>query len=486
MDRHIKIIATLGPGTGSYEAVKELVDSGAKIFRLNFSHGGREFFEQMVGIVRRLEAETGLTLTILQDLSGPKIRTCDLGLPVFEVEKGTEVMLGTSDKAAKVDGPFICLDIPDLYVGVREGDSVALSDGMIRFTVVKVEEEFLLRLRATNSGLCPPRKGITFPGKTTPLAALTDKDKADLAIGMELGVDAVAMSFVQKAEDIRGLRQEMVQYNRRLPIVAKLERTAALKNLTEILQEADGIMVARGDLGLELDLAELPVAQKRIIKACNEAGKPVIVATQMLLSMVNSPMATRAETTDVANAILDGADCVMLSEETAIGRYPGETVRFMRKIAYETEAFMFESGRAEIDRGGEQDNPSTFLAYAAAMLAGKTGAKAIVCHSTSGGTARILASCRPKQSIYALSRDHIVRHFLNFSWGVIPAAPLDAIDDHQERAEVFVRQSPAFEEGDIVIVTAGQPEKGRGMTQTNVVKLYEKLGRGKNDQAGDR
>jgi pyruvate kinase len=475
MDRHIKIIATLGPGTETYEAVKELVESGAKIFRLNFSHGGREFFEKMVLIIRQLEKETGLTLTIMQDLSGPKIRTCDVGLGVIEVNKGSEVLLGTSEKAKGRNEPFICLDIPDMYVGLKEGDSVALSDGMIRFVVTKVEEEHLIRLEATNSGMCPPRKGITFPGKTTPLAPLTEKDKADLAIGMDLGVDVVAMSFVQKPEDICNLRSEMIQYGRRIPIIAKLERTAALDCLSDIIQEADGIMVARGDLGLELDLAELPVAQKRIIKACNAAGKPVIVATQMLLSMVNSPMATRAETTDVANAILDGADCVMLSEETAIGRYPGDTVRFMRKIAYQIEAFMFEDGQAAVSQGGEKDNPSTFLAYAAAMLAGKTGAKAIVCHSTSGATSRILSSCRPQQSIYALSTDSIVRHFTNLSWGVIPCEPLAVIDDHQERAEVFVRQAPVFVDGDIVIVTAGQPEKGKSVTQTNVVKLYEKL-----------
>ena len=477
MDRHIKIIATLGPGTESYEAVKELVQSGAKIFRLNFSHGGREFFAQMVEIIRRLEQETGLTLTVLQDLSGPKIRTCDVGLGAFEVTKGSEVLLGTSDKAEGVTEPFICLDIPEMFASVKVGDPVALSDGMIRFNVIKIEGKNLIRLQATNSGMCPPRKGITFPGTTTPLAPLTDKDKADLAIGLELGVDVVAMSFVQKPEDIRNLRAEMAKHKRKLPIIAKLERTAALDQPKEIIEEADGIMVARGDLGLELDLAELPVAQKRIIKACNLAGKPVIVATQMLLSMVNSPMATRAETTDVANAILDGADCVMLSEETAIGRYPGETVRFMRKIAYEIEAFMFESSGVDLNRGGAQDHPSTFLAYAAAMLAEKTKAKAIVCHSTSGATSRLLSSCRPAQSIYALSSDHTVRHFTNLSWGVIPAVPLDVIHDHQERAEVFVRQSPAFEEGDIVIVTAGQPEKGRSSTQTNVVKLYEKITR---------
>ena len=474
MNRHTKIIATIGPATESYEAVRELVHSGARIFRLNFSHGGRDFFAKMVQIIRDLEEETGYTLTILQDLSGPKIRTCDVGLGTLEISKGTEVLVGTPEKYKKADAPFICLDIPDMFVGIKEGDTVALSDGMLRFTVIKVEEENLLRLRANNSGMAPPRKGITFPGKTTPLAPLTEKDKADLAIGMELGVDVVAMSFVQKPEDICNLRAEMLQYGRRVPIIAKLERTAALDNLDRILEEADGIMVARGDLGLELNLWELPVAQKRIIKACNKAAKPVIVATQMLLSMVNSPMATRAETTDVANAILDGADCVMLSEETAIGRYFGETVRFMREVANEIEAFYFDTREGVVIQHGDVDHPSTFMAYAAALLAGKTKADAIVCHSTSGATSRILSACRPQAPIYCLSSDSLARHFANFSWGVIPALPPANVQGHQERAEEFVRLSPVFKEGDIVVLTAGHPEKGKTVTQTNVVKLYEK------------
>ncbi|WP_054651827.1 pyruvate kinase [Salidesulfovibrio brasiliensis] len=475
MDRHIKIIATLGPGTSSESAVRELVTSGARIFRLNFSHGDKEFFAGMVKIIRKLEEETGFTLTILQDLSGPKVRTCDVGQGTLEISKGTEVLLGTPEMAEGVDEPFICLDMPELLPVIQEGDPVALSDGMLRFYALRREGEHLVRLKAINSGLAPPRKGITFPGKTTPLAALTEKDKRDLAVGMELGVDCVAMSYVQKPEDICQLRSEMLQYGRRVPIIAKLERTAAVNDLERILDEADGIMVARGDLGLEMDLSELPATQKRIIKACNKRGKPVIVATQMLLSMVNAPMATRAETTDVANAILDGADCIMLSEETAIGQYPGEAVRFMRKIAYEIEEFYFEQ-RATKDAvtPGDQEHPATFLAFAAAMLAIKTDARAIVSHSTSGATSRILSSCRPRQSIYALSRDHTVRHFTNLSWGVIPYAPPEDIEGHQQRAEEFVRQFKGFEEGETLVITAGQPDKKQDRTQTNVVKLFEK------------
>ncbi len=476
MDRHIKIITTLGPATQSEEQIRQLVHSGAKIFRLNFSHGDKEFFRERVEIIRKLEEETGYTLTILQDLSGPKVRTSDVGKGTLDISKGTEVLLGTCAMADKTDEPFICLDIPEMLEVIKEGDSVALSDGMLRFTAIKRESEHLVRLRAINSGIAPPRKGIAFPGKVTPLDAMTEKDKVDLAFGMELGVDCVALSYVQTADDLLVLKAEMDKLGRRLPIITKLETTAAIDNLDSILDETDGVMVARGDLGLEMNLAELPATQKRIIRECNKRGMPVIVATQMLLSMVKTPMATRAETTDVANAILDGADCIMLSEETAIGSYPCEAVQFMRTIAYEIERFYFEQRQDVALHPGDLEHPATYLAYAAAMLAGKTNAKGLVCHSTSGATARILSSCRPKQSVYALTSDTVARHFCNLSWGVIPGIPDTSFNNHQERAEDFVKNHPAFEAGDTIIIAAGQPDpaKDATKTQTNVVKLFVK------------
>lgn len=475
MDRHTKIIATLGPATQTEDQVRKLVHSGAKIFRLNFSHGDQEFFRERVEIIRKLEEETGYTLTVMQDLSGPKIRTSDVGRGTLEIVEGTEVLLGTRAMSEKTEEPFICLDIPEMLEVIQLDDSVALSDGMLRFKVIQRENEHLVRMQAMNSGLAPPRKGIAFPGKVTPMQAMTEKDKVDLAFGMELEVDCVALSYVQKPEDLQILKAEMDKLGRRLPIITKLETTAAIKDLDAILDETDGVMVARGDLGLEMNLAELPATQKRIINACNMRGMPVIVATQMLLSMVNSPMATRAETTDVANAILDGADCVMLSEETAIGNYPFDAVAFMRTIAYEIEAFQFEH-KQDVVHPEDVDHPATYLAYAAALLAEKTRARGLVCHSTSGATARILSSCRPEQSVYALTADPIARHFCNLSWGVIPATPDTDIANHQERSEAFVRSHEAFEKDDIVIIAAGQPdsEKDPNKTQTNVVKLFKK------------
>lgn len=477
MDRHIKIVATIGPATQEEDQIRKLVHSGAKIFRLNFSHGDKEFFRERVKIIRKLEEETGYTLTILQDLSGPKVRTADVGKGTLEINKGDEVLLGTCAMAEQGGDSFICLDMPELLEVIQEGDAVALSDGMLRFDAIKRENEHLIRMRAINSGIAPPRKGIAFPGKVTPLDAMTEKDKVDLAFGMELGVDCVALSYVQTAADLKVLKAEMDKLGRRLPIITKLETTAAIDNLDSILDETDGVMVARGDLGLEMNLAELPATQKRIIRECNKRGKPVIVATQMLLSMVKTPMATRAETTDVANAILDGADCIMLSEETAIGAYPFEAVNFMRTIAYEIEQYYFEQQQDVALHPGALEHPATYLAYAAAMLAGKTDAKGLVCHSTSGATARILSSCRPKQSVYALTSDSIARHFCNLSWGVIPGEPDVSIENHQERAEEFVKNHPAFESGDKVIIAAGQPDPNKGdstKTQTNVVKLFTK------------
>lgn len=469
-----KIIATLGPATQSKEAVRALAEAGTRVFRLNFSHGGKEFFQNLVTIIREVEQETGLVLTIMQDLSGPKIRTCDIGRGTIDVIQGTEVLLGVPGLEVEFKEPYICLDQAEIIKSLKVGEAVALSDGMLRFTVKERVDEYVVRLVAENSGMAPPRKGIAFPGKVTTLDAVTSKDKADLAIGMELGVDVVAISYVQRAEDIIGLKALMSEHGRQLPIIAKLERPAAIQNLMRILEESDGIMVARGDLGLECDLSTLPTLQKRIINSCNAAGKPVIVATQMLLSMVNNPMPTRAETTDVANAILDGADCIMLSEETAIGKYPVETVKFMVEISEQTEQFRFEDVYDGPQTPGDQEHPARFLAYAACLLADKTRAKALVSHSTSGSTARTLSSCRPRQIIYALSPDVRARHFTNLSWGVIPAIPDEKIDSHQERAEQFVQESPLFTSGDTVIVTAGQPTKTQLTRQTNVVKVYEK------------
>jgi pyruvate kinase len=468
-----KIIATLGPATRGPEQLMRLAEAGASVFRLNFSHGTAADFAPVVEDIRSLEERLGRPLAILQDLSGPKIRTCDEGLGTIEIGRGQRIVLALPGTPSVAGLPRLCLDQPGILAELAPGDSVALSDGQLRFQVEERQGPGAVILTALSAGLAPPHKGVSFPGKHLSLPAVTAKDETDLEGGLALGVDVVAVSYVQRAEDIVRLRSVMERCGRVLPIVAKLERANAIGDLARIIEHSDALMVARGDLGLECPMAELPGLQKRVIRACNRAAKPVIVATQMLLSMVGGPMPTRAETTDVANAVLDGADCLMLSEETAIGRYPVEAVAAMAEIASRAEDYAFELAPGPRPPADE-DHPARFLAYAACLLAGRSAAKALVVHTDSGASARIASSCRPRQPILALAADVSVRRFLNFSWGVSPHPVARNVADHLERAESFVEESGWFAAGERAVITAGQPKAGEHRTLTNVVKIYEK------------
>lgn len=468
-----KIIATVGPASCSREVLLRLADAGVSIFRLNFSHGDVEFFRQLVADIRSVEAELARPLTIMQDLSGPKIR---IGMfpdnKTLNVLKGDKLVLGP--QAAPGDTfPLLPFDNKPLMDGITSGDKLVLADGGLQFRVQEMLADGRALIEALGSGIVTSRKGLALPGKSIPLPALTDKDRKDLVVGLELGVDAVAMSFVQSAEDIRQLKSLLKSHGSHLPVVAKLERQNAVENLDAILAETDMVMVARGDLGVECPLPELPSIQKRIIRACNQASKPVIVATQMLLSMVNSPAPTRAETTDVANAVLDGADCVMLSEETAMGNYPVETVAYMREITGQAERYLLETRR--IVQPAASSGPPEFLAYAACLLAEKTGATALAAHSMSGAAARLLAACRPSQPIHALTPDNGAVHALNFSWGVHPHLVDEDPDvSHLRRVQRFVATSPDFAMGEDVVITAGEPSPGQPRRGTNLVKIYRK------------
>ncbi len=480
MPTRTKIIVTLGPSSANEDVLRQLIERGVRIFRLNFSHGQASDFTEIVALVRRLGKETGRPLTLMQDLSGPKIRIGDIGGKSLDVSIGDSVFLGLPEARGEVPGKrasdkahFMPLDFPDIMAGLEPGDTVAVSDGGLQFTVQEVLGKGLARLTANNHGILTSRKGLTFPGKTLPLRALTEKDMVDLRDGLEMGVDAVAISYVQSHRDVFELKQEIARLGAWVPVVAKLERHNALEDLENIVEEAHVIMVARGDLGLELPLEELPAAQKRIIATCNRKGKPVVVATQMLLSMVNSPMATRAETTDVANAVLDGADCVMLSEETAIGRYPVETVNFMRRTTEKAEELFFERSRGPLPPSDQTDT-AKYLAYAACKLADNAGAQALVSHTASGSSARLLSACRPRQPIVALSPNPRVLHHMNFSWGVTPNRVPEDSSDHLDRSQRFVDASPSFIPGSSVVITAGQPKPGEERSRTNVVKIYQK------------
>ena len=314
-----KIVATIGPASNTKEKLKALAEAGVSVFRLNFSHGGASDFVKIINYIREVEKEIGRPITIMQDLSGPKIRLGVVPEGSIQVSKGMELLLGPTDKRTD-EMAYLPFDHEVIIESLEPGDRMVLADGGLQFIVrERRKKDGLVLLVADNEGIVTSRKGLALPGKSTRVKALTDKDKKDLEDGLKLGVDAVAISYVQTAEDVREARALIAKSGRKVPVVVKLERQSAVDNLDEILKETDIVMVARGDLGVECPLPKLPALQKHIIKACNAASKPVIVATQMLLSMVNNPAPTRAETTDVANAVLDGADCVMMSEETAMG-----------------------------------------------------------------------------------------------------------------------------------------------------------------------
>ncbi|GAB6035580.1 pyruvate kinase [Fundidesulfovibrio butyratiphilus] len=473
---HTKIIATLGPASMNHACMTDLALAGARIFRLNFSHSDAASFEPAIRDIRRIESELGVRLTALGDLCGPKIRIGEVAGSPRPIRKGESLLLGLPDDQSAQDGamPFISLDIPELLAGLGSGMSVNLSDGLLQFKVTRVvKKDRLFEMEAQNAGALSSRKGIAFPGKHHPMPALTPKDLKDLHEGLDIGLDAVALSFVQDAQDVRHIKSEIARHGRLVPVVAKLERQNAVDRLDEILALSDVVMVARGDLGLECPIPELPIIQKKIIRACRHAQKPAIVATQMLLSMVKNPIPTRAESTDVANAILDGADCVMLSEETAVGDYPVEAVRVMREISENAVGYYLERLQGPYAPKREK-NPAKYLAYAACILADNAQSVALVSHSTSGLTARLLSSRRPELPIYALTTDERVIHSMNFVWGVLPRLIEPSADSHLDRVEAFVDSCPDFEPGQSVVITAGQPTPGQSTPHTNAIKLYTK------------
>jgi len=474
---HTKIVATLGPASLSTETMRAMVNHGVRVFRLNFSHADAAYFEPIIKTIRVLEGEFGIPLTAMADLCGPKTRIGEVADSPRTVGKGECLLLGLPDERpdpARDERVFISLDVPELLAGLRVGMPVNLSDGLLQFHVTReVKADRLYEIEAQNAGLLTSNKGIAFPGKHHPMPALTPKDVKDLHEGIDVGADAVAISFVQGPDDVAMAKEEIKRHNVWLPVVSKLERQNAVDNLEAILKITDAVMVARGDLGLECPIPQLPIIQKKIIRACRHAQRPVIVATQMLLSMVKNPIPTRAESTDVANAILDGADCVMLSEETAIGDYPVETVKVMQEISNNALNYYLERIQGPFPPKREK-NPGKFVAYSACLVADNLESKSIVCHTISGTNVRLTSSRRPHQTIYGLTPDPRVMRFLNFSWGVRPRLLEGASTDYMGMVERFVAESPDFAAGEPVVITAGRPTPGNDTPGTNEIKIFYK------------
>jgi len=447
--------------------LRALIEAGMDVARLNFSHGTPEEHIQHIRNLRACSEALGRPVAILQDLAGPKIRVGPIAGDGVNLRAGSAFtltarpVLGNEQEAS--------VTYPHLRQEVQVGDTILLADGAIELKVTDLRGEDIL-CRVLVGGALSSHKGINLPQGTLKVPALTEKDERDLALGLEHGVDYVALSFVRRAEDIQQVRRLMAEYNRRAPIIAKIEKHEALENIDEIVAEADGVMVARGDLAVETALERVPVVQKQLIRQCNVIGKPVITATQMLKSMVDSPRPTRAEATDVANAVLDGTDAVMLSEETAIGKYAVEAVEVMARIAERTEQEMLELRReVPFERRG-QKSIAEAVSHASYGMAFDLRAAAIITPTHSGSTARLVARYRPQQPIIAFSPIPETVRRLALIWGVYPHCLLQAptSDEMIERVKQEAQRLGYVKPGDTVVITAGVPV-GRPGT-TNLIK----------------
>ncbi len=455
-----KIVATIGPS--SIDKIEELIGAGVDVFRLNFSHADHKTHKASITKIRSIAKKLGTKTAILQDISGPKIRIGEVD-GILELKKGDTIYLVKS----KPKSPYeLTLSYPQIIDDLRPGEYVFFADGSIRAKVVEVAKG-RAKLLVKNAGVLSSRKGVNFPHSNLSLSAITPKDEKDLIFGAKNGVDIVAISFVNTAADIEKARK-ILQTNGANPwIVAKIETKKAVENLNSILEASDGVMVARGDLGIEVGIERVPVIQKRIIKEANRLKKPVITATQMLLSMVNSPFPTRAEVSDVANAVMDGSDAVMLSDETTVGQYPIQAVQTLRRVIEETmQIYPFYKHY----EGKDVDA----IAGSVADLCRSIAPRAIVSFTSSGTTVRSIAKYRPAAPIIAITHDKKTSHKLSLVWGVQSIIELPKIKNPERLIEKFrdvaLRQN-ILSPGDTVIITMGSIVGKEGTT--NMIRVLE-------------
>jgi len=466
--RNTKIVATVGPASRSPEMLQGLLDAGVDVFRINASHGTHGDHSAAIRLIRELAAKCGRTPGILLDLQGPKIRLGDFETGAATLEKGArftitvEPIMGNAQIASTT--------YRSLPQDVAPGNRVLLADGAVALRALEKTPVSVL-FEVTDGGTVKNHQGINLPGVRVSIPSMTEKDIADLEFGLTQNVDMVALSFVRGPADVAGLRQRLVRLNRKVPIVAKIEKPEALDNLGDILEETDGVMVARGDLGVELDLARVPGAQKTIIEQARLRGKFVITATQMLESMILKPTPTRAEVSDVANAILDGTDAVMLSAETASGEYPLEAVRMMATIAVEAESFAANHRLPEPPLG-PQPTHAQIIAEAAYHCALSASVKAIVVFTASGGTARLIARFRPRVPIFAFCENKEAARELAVIYGVHTISPVrvKSTEEMLEVSDLRLLPEPWLNIGDSVIIVAGAPFGVQG--GANLIKLH--------------
>ncbi len=472
-----KIICTMGPASDDREIMKTLAMNGMDIARFNFSHGSHEEQKIRFDQLKSVREEIKKPIAILLDTKGPEIRTGLLknGLPVT-LKQGSEFTLTTEIIAG--DETMVSQTYPDLASDVKPGDAILIDDGLIGLKVVRIEGKDVV-CTVENGGELGQRKGVNIPNVSVNLPAITEKDREDIVFGIEQGVDFIAASFVRDADAIREIKDILKEHNAsHIDVIAKIENAEGLKNIDRIINAADGIMVARGDLGVEIPAYEVPHAQRMIVEKCNEKYKPVIIATQMLDSMIRNPRPTRAEVTDVANAINEGADAIMLSGETASGKYPVEALNMMVEIAETTEGYAPGLQAREYHELRGKENVSSAVGLSAIWTAANINADCIVTPTMSGQTARLMSNFRSEIPIYAVSPNDWALRKMQLYWGVTPLQgyPEDTTEHILSHAMYVVQRAGYVKEGDMVVFTAGDPAtnvvKGKGAV-TNMMHVIQ-------------
>ena len=459
--KRTKIVCTLGPASEKEEVLRELIKSGLNVCRMNFSHGSHEEHKGRMDLVKKIREELGQPTAILLDTKGPEIRTGQFDMPEVLLEEGQQFTITMKDVMGNKE--MCTVSYKGLANDVKAGDTILIDDGLVGLTVKEVNGDDIV-CEVQNSGIVKNHKGVNVPGVKVNLPAITEKDRSDIEFGIEQGIDFIAASFVRKVSDVLAIREILEENNAtHIKIISKIENQEGVDNLDEIIEVSDGIMVARGDLGVEIPTEEIPVVQKLMIKKCNEAGKPVITATQMLDSMMRNPRPTRAEVTDVANAIYDGTDAIMLSGETAAGKYPVEAVKTMATIAKRAE----ETMRNRRDKINNSKNVTDAISYATCTTAMDLDARAILSSTSSGHTARMVSKFRPDCPIIATTTNEGVRRQLSLTWGVLPVMRENSTNTDQVITNSIeaAKSAKYVNENDVVVITAGAGEA------TNLIKV---------------
>ena len=463
--RSAKIVATLGPSSSAPDRIRELFEAGVDVFRLNFSHGTHDDHRARFEAIRRVENATGRPIGILADLQGPKLRLGTFAEGPIELSAGAPFHLDLDRQAG--DEHRAPLPHPEIFAALQPGTELLLDDGKVRLEVEICGSSFA-DTRCLVGGTLSDRKGVNVPNAVLPLSAITEKDRADLSFALEQGADWIAFSFVQRPDDVAEGRKLVA---RRAGVMVKLEKPSAIRHLHEIIELADGLMVARGDLGVEMPPEDVPSVQKQVVHACRVAGKPVIVATQMLESMVTAPTPTRAEASDVATAVYEGADAVMLSAETAAGRYPVESVAMMNRIASRVQEDPLYYSTLESTRIEHEHTASDAISAAACQVAHLVGAAAIVSYTTSGATALRAARERPEAPILVLTSNLATARRLAVLWGAhcVHTSDVKSFTDMVQKAVRIAHREKVAEVGQRVVITAGVPFGTPGAT--NILRV---------------